>query len=82
MARGTLVKITETLGVRYLQYLLKEMQSILVKGYQVQAETPSPLLFLAVRGNPQQPRCLAPGPRVDVHSLPVTVGPQTSAEER
>lgn len=35
MARGTLVKITETLGCRYLQYLLKEMQSVLVKGYQV-----------------------------------------------
>lgn len=35
VARATLVKITETLGVRYLQYLLKEMQSILVKGYQV-----------------------------------------------
>lgn len=39
VARGTLVKITETLGIRYLQYLLKEMQSILVKGYQVGAET-------------------------------------------
>lgn len=38
VARGTLVKITETLGIRYLQYLLKEMQSILVKGYQVQAK--------------------------------------------
>lgn len=41
VARGTLVKITETLGIRYLQYLLKEMQSVLVKGYQVQAETAS-----------------------------------------
>lgn len=39
VARGTLVKITETLGIRYLQYLLKELQSVLVKGYQVQAET-------------------------------------------
>lgn len=38
VARGTLVKITQTLGIRYLQYLLKEMQSILVKGYQVGAE--------------------------------------------
>lgn len=46
VARGTLVKITETLGIRYLQYLLKEMQSILVKGYQVGAETEPPnMLF-------------------------------------
>lgn len=37
VARGTLVKIIETLGFRYLQYLLKEMQSVLVKGYQVNA---------------------------------------------
>lgn len=36
VARGTLVKIMETLGCRYLQYLLREMQGILVKGYQVQ----------------------------------------------
>lgn len=35
VARGTLVKIMETLGLRYLHYLLKEMQSVLVKGYQV-----------------------------------------------
>lgn len=35
VARGTLVKIIETLGYRYLHYLLKEMQSVLVKGYQV-----------------------------------------------
>lgn len=35
VARGTLVKIIETLGRRYLHYLLKEMQSVLVKGYQV-----------------------------------------------
>lgn len=46
MARGTLVKITQTLGIRYLQYLLKEMQSILVKGYQVGAEPEHPhMLF-------------------------------------
>lgn len=45
MARGTLVKITETLGIRYLQYLLKEMQSVLVKGYQVRAETASSRYF-------------------------------------
>ncbi|XP_054655986.1 small subunit processome component 20 homolog [Dunckerocampus dactyliophorus] len=38
-ARGTLVKIIETLGCRYLQYLLKEMQGILVKGYQVHVLT-------------------------------------------
>lgn len=37
VARGTLVKILETLGCRYLQYLLKEMHSVLVKGYQVWA---------------------------------------------
>lgn len=41
VARGTLVKITQTLGIRYLQYLLKELQSVLVKGYQVKAETAS-----------------------------------------
>ncbi|MBN3321955.1 UTP20 protein, partial [Atractosteus spatula] len=35
VARNTLIKIIETLGCRYLQYLLKEMQSVLVKGYQV-----------------------------------------------
>lgn len=35
VARNTLIKIIETLGVKYLQYLLKEMKSILVKGYQV-----------------------------------------------
>lgn len=39
VARGTLVKIIETLGVRYLQYLLKEMQGVLVKGYQVHVLT-------------------------------------------
>ncbi|XP_061617524.1 LOW QUALITY PROTEIN: small subunit processome component 20 homolog [Phyllopteryx taeniolatus] len=39
VARGTLVKIIETLGNRYLQYLLKEMQGILVKGYQVHVLT-------------------------------------------
>nr|XP_015207377.1 PREDICTED: small subunit processome component 20 homolog [Lepisosteus oculatus] len=35
VARNTLIKIIETLGCRYLQYLLREMQSVLVKGYQV-----------------------------------------------
>ncbi|XP_011611808.2 small subunit processome component 20 homolog [Takifugu rubripes] len=39
VVRGTLVKITETLGIRYLQYLLKEMQSVLMKGYQVHVLT-------------------------------------------
>ncbi|XP_034530006.1 small subunit processome component 20 homolog [Notolabrus celidotus] len=39
VARGTLVKILETLGCRYLQYLLKEMQGLLVKGYQVHVLT-------------------------------------------
>ncbi|KAM7378035.1 hypothetical protein PAMA_013096 [Pampus argenteus] len=39
VARGTLVKILETLGYRYLQFLLKEMQGILVKGYQVHVLT-------------------------------------------
>ncbi|KAM7366962.1 hypothetical protein PAMP_014893 [Pampus punctatissimus] len=39
VARGTLVKILETLGCRYLQFLLKEMQGILVKGYQVHVLT-------------------------------------------
>lgn len=37
VARGTLVKILETLGFRFLHYLLKEMQAVLVKGYQVSA---------------------------------------------
>ncbi|KAG7496109.1 small subunit processome component 20-like [Solea senegalensis] len=39
VARGTLVKIIEALGFRYLQYLLKEMQGVLVKGYQVHVLT-------------------------------------------
>nr|XP_057934713.1 small subunit processome component 20 homolog [Doryrhamphus excisus] len=39
VARGTLIKIMETLGCRYLHYLLKEMQGILVKGYQVHVLT-------------------------------------------
>uniref|UniRef100_A0A3Q2C7Z2 UTP20 small subunit processome component n=1 Tax=Cyprinodon variegatus TaxID=28743 RepID=A0A3Q2C7Z2_CYPVA len=39
VARATLVKIIETLGCRYLQYLLKEMQGVLVKGYQVHVLT-------------------------------------------
>ncbi|XP_032360543.1 small subunit processome component 20 homolog isoform X1 [Etheostoma spectabile] len=39
VARGTLVKIIETLGCKYLQYLLKEMQGLLAKGYQVHVLT-------------------------------------------
>ncbi|XP_047246285.1 small subunit processome component 20 homolog isoform X2 [Girardinichthys multiradiatus] len=39
VARGTLVKIIETLGCRYLQYLLREMQGVLVKGYQMHVLT-------------------------------------------
>ncbi|XP_023206380.1 small subunit processome component 20 homolog isoform X1 [Xiphophorus maculatus] len=39
VARGTLVKIMQTLGCRYLQYLLKEMQGVLVKGYQMHVLT-------------------------------------------
>ncbi|KAL4612676.1 hypothetical protein GN956_G22842 [Arapaima gigas] len=38
-ARSTLIKIVETLGCCYLQYLLKEMKSVLVKGYQVHVLT-------------------------------------------
>ncbi|XP_051544163.1 small subunit processome component 20 homolog [Myxocyprinus asiaticus] len=39
VARTTLVKIIETLGHKYLHYLLKEMQGVLVKGYQVHVLT-------------------------------------------
>ncbi|XP_078273235.1 small subunit processome component 20 homolog isoform X2 [Rhinoraja longicauda] len=39
VARSTLTKIIETLGSRYLLYLLKEMQSALTKGYQVHVLT-------------------------------------------
>ncbi|XP_078077201.1 small subunit processome component 20 homolog [Mustelus asterias] len=38
-ARNTLTKIIETLGPGYLLYLLKEMQSVLTKGYQVHVLT-------------------------------------------
>lgn len=84
MARGTLVKITETLGIRYLQYLLKEMQSILVKGYQVRRGGSGRGGFpsLAAAANPERPCCLRPGPRADLHGVPAAVGPQTNAEER
>ncbi|KAA0720706.1 Small subunit processome component 20 -like protein [Triplophysa tibetana] len=39
VARSTLVKIIETLGHQYLHYLLREMKSVLVKGYQVHVLT-------------------------------------------
>ncbi|XP_029455579.1 small subunit processome component 20 homolog [Rhinatrema bivittatum] len=39
IARNTLTKILATLGARYLQYILKEMQTVLVKGYQVHVLT-------------------------------------------
>ncbi|XP_075407217.1 small subunit processome component 20 homolog [Tenrec ecaudatus] len=38
-ARSTLAKIIEDLGVRYLQYVLKELQTTLVRGYQVHVLT-------------------------------------------
>ncbi|KAI4884861.1 hypothetical protein NFI96_031248 [Prochilodus magdalenae] len=39
VARTTLIKIIEALGHRYLQYLLREMQGVLVKGYQIHVLT-------------------------------------------
>ncbi|XP_043943711.1 small subunit processome component 20 homolog [Protopterus annectens] len=39
IARNTLIKIVETLGPHYLKYILNEMQSALVKGYQVHVLT-------------------------------------------
>ncbi|KAM4748821.1 small subunit processome component 20 homolog [Rhinophrynus dorsalis] len=39
IARNTLIKIMETLGAHYLHYVLKEMQTVLVKGYQVHVLT-------------------------------------------
>ncbi|KYO17523.1 small subunit processome component 20-like protein [Alligator mississippiensis] len=39
IARNTLTKIIEALGAQYLQYILKEMQSTLVHGYQVHVLT-------------------------------------------
>uniref|UniRef100_A0A8C0NC01 UTP20 small subunit processome component n=1 Tax=Canis lupus familiaris TaxID=9615 RepID=A0A8C0NC01_CANLF len=41
IARSTLAKIIEDLGVRYLQYILKELQTTLVRGYQVLQNTTS-----------------------------------------
>lgn len=35
VARNTLIKIMEVLGVHYLLYILKEMRSALIHGYQV-----------------------------------------------
>ncbi|XP_068951330.1 small subunit processome component 20 homolog [Petaurus breviceps papuanus] len=39
VSRNTLTKIIETLGVHYLQYILKELQTTLVRGYQVHVLT-------------------------------------------
>ncbi|XP_007165875.2 small subunit processome component 20 homolog isoform X2 [Balaenoptera acutorostrata] len=39
IARSTLTKIIEDLGVHYLQYILKELQTTLVRGYQVHVLT-------------------------------------------
>ncbi|XP_022455485.1 small subunit processome component 20 homolog isoform X2 [Delphinapterus leucas] len=39
IARSTLAKIIEDLGVHYLQYILKELQTTLVRGYQVHVLT-------------------------------------------
>ncbi|XP_061495457.1 small subunit processome component 20 homolog isoform X2 [Rhineura floridana] len=39
IARNTLMKIIEALGAQYLQYILKEMHSTLVHGYQVHVLT-------------------------------------------
>uniref|UniRef100_A0A8D0EWH1 UTP20 small subunit processome component n=1 Tax=Strix occidentalis caurina TaxID=311401 RepID=A0A8D0EWH1_STROC len=39
IARNTLTKIMEVLGVQYLLYILKEMQSTLVHGYQLHVLT-------------------------------------------
>ncbi|XP_075065353.1 small subunit processome component 20 homolog [Mixophyes fleayi] len=39
IARNTLIKILETLGPRYLHYIVKEMKTVLVKGYQVHVLT-------------------------------------------
>ncbi|KAJ7422794.1 Small subunit processome component 20 like protein [Pitangus sulphuratus] len=39
VARNTLTKIMEVLGVQYLLYILKEMQSALVHGYQLHVLT-------------------------------------------
>lgn len=49
VARGTLVKIIETLGQRYLHYLLKEMQGVLVKGYQAREHTHIFLSFKSLK---------------------------------
>ncbi|XP_036025597.1 small subunit processome component 20 homolog isoform X1 [Onychomys torridus] len=39
VARSTLTKIMEDLGVHFLQYVLKELQTTLVRGYQVHVLT-------------------------------------------
>ena len=35
MARDTLIKVTQSLGPKYVPYVVKEMKDTLTKGYQV-----------------------------------------------
>ncbi|KAG2460222.1 UTP20 protein, partial [Polypterus senegalus] len=50
-ARNALIKIIETLGCQYLQYLLAEMKTVLVKGYQVHVLTYTVYLLLETLSN-------------------------------
>uniref|UniRef100_A0A8C4RVF6 UTP20 small subunit processome component n=1 Tax=Erpetoichthys calabaricus TaxID=27687 RepID=A0A8C4RVF6_ERPCA len=50
-ARNALIKIIETLGCQYLQYLLTEMKTVLVKGYQVHVLTYTVYLLLETLSN-------------------------------
>lgn len=81
VARGTLVRIVETLGCRFLHYLLKEMQAVLVKGYQVCA---AGTRRHNAGGELQRDfLCrVVPGPRSDVHRVPAAVRPQSHPEGR
>lgn len=54
------MKIVEALGCRYLQYLLKEMTGVLVKGYQVGAPTPNNKQPNLLRMTVIQPPALCP----------------------
>lgn len=81
VARGTLVKIIETLGCRYLQYLLKEMQGLLVKGYQVIScclQTHQRLVSFVVIVEMNCMTCFPP-PSTQVHVLTFTVHQLLSA---
>ncbi|XP_044311647.1 small subunit processome component 20 homolog isoform X1 [Varanus komodoensis] len=52
IARNTLMKIMEALGAQYLEYVLKEMQTTLVHGYQVHVLTFTVhLLLKSLAGN-------------------------------